>query len=182
MLNHLAKILLFFVCALLITACHKAAELDNTQALKLLSTSNILPGYTVSMVTNNPNAHGKDPSGWRCADKQHLVDADVVTCNESGRSGVYLKFTDKGKNLLIGKPWGDGTLRNARVIAVSQHINKVENIQLVDETHAIVHYTWTYDEHTPFSNDQLRKTIALNIPQTNQVSMVIDDDQWVIEQ
>jgi hypothetical protein len=133
------------------------------------------------MVTNNPNARGKDSKGWNCDDKKPLVDAGVVSCKESGRSGVYLKFTNEGKKLLVGKPWGDSILRNAKVIAVTRRIDEILSIEIIDKTHAIINYAWAYDQHTPFSSDQLKKTIALNVPQIDQVSAILNDKTWTIE-
>lgn len=181
MLNHLTKILLVFSASLILLACHKPPVIDNALAKKLLTSSQISPGYSISIVTNNPNARRDNASGWSCADKKIWVDAGVVTCKKSGRSGVYLTFTSEGKNLLIGTPWGDEIVRNARVIAVSQRINNIESIEMVDKSHAIINYTWVYAQHTPFSNAQLRKAITLNIPQRAQTSAILSDGDWSLK-
>ncbi|PHS72354.1 MAG: hypothetical protein COB22_04925 [Cycloclasticus sp.] len=180
--NHLAKILFIFASSLILLACHKPPVLDNKLALKLLIATQSLPGYSISIVTNNPNGRGQNPTGWNCADKQAWIDEGVVSCKKSGRSGVYLKFTPEGSKLLLAKPWGDKVLRNANVIAVSQRIRDVVSIEMIDNTHAIVNYTWIYDQHTPFSNAQLKKAIALNIPQTEQTSATLKNGEWTIEQ
>jgi len=180
MLNHLTKIWAIILASLLLVACHKAPTLDKALALKLLAPSYASSGYTVNIATNNPQARGKNPTGWSCADKKSLVSSGLALCKESGRSGVYLKFTDEGKKLLVGSPWGDNTLRSARVIAVLQQIEEIQSIQLIDPTHAIINYTWVYHQHTPFSNPQLEKTIALNVPQMAQASAVLNNKEWTI--
>ncbi|KXJ46943.1 MAG: hypothetical protein KUG55_03535 [Cycloclasticus sp.] len=180
MLNHLAKILPIFLISVLLVACHKAPSLDKALALKLLDSSYLSSGYTINLVTNNPHARGKKATGWNCADKKSLVSSGVVLCKESGRSGVYLKFTSEGEKLLVGSPWGDNTLRNARVIAVLQQVDEVQSIEMIDASHAIINYTWLYNQHTPFSNPQLEKTIALNVPQPARASAVLNDNEWTI--
>jgi len=180
MVNHLSKVSLVLIGTLMLFACHKAPVLDNKLALKLLTPSQTV-GYTISIVTNNPNARGKNASGWNCADKENLVELGVATCHKSGRSGSYLKFTVQGKKLLVGSPWGDEVLRNARVIAVTQSVQKVQSIELVDPSHAIINYTWAYDQHTAFSNEQLKKTITLNVQQSRQASAVLNNKEWIIE-
>ncbi|ORU92492.1 MAG: hypothetical protein A6F70_02945 [Cycloclasticus sp. symbiont of Bathymodiolus heckerae] len=181
MLNHLTKALLVFIGSLVLVACHKAPALTNDLALKLLTSSPTLRGYTISIVTNNPNARGENKNGWGCDDKKELVKSGVVTCKESGRSSTYLNFTAQGKQLLVGEPWGDDVLRNARVIAVSQTIQEIQTLDIIDKSHAIIHYTWVYNKHTPFSNGQLKKVIALNVPQIGQVSVTLKDDRWVLD-
>jgi len=181
MLNHLTKVLFIFISSLLLISCHKAPTLDKKLALSLLTLSNTSSGYAISIVTNNPHARGKNANGWNCSDKKSLIDSNVVTCKESGRSGVYLTFTHEGKKLLLGTPWGDDILRNARVLAVRQHIKEVQSINMIDTSHAIINYTWIYSQHTPFSNAQLQKTIALNIPQIAQVSAVLSKNKWTIK-
>jgi len=180
MLNHPTKIWGTFLACLFLVACHKAPSLDNALALKLLAPAYASSGYTVSIATNNPQARGKKPTGWNCTDKKPLVSSGLALCKESGRSGVYLKFTDEGKKLLVGSPWGDNTLRNARVIAVLQQIEEIQSIQMIDPTHAIINYTWVYHQHTPFSNPQLEKTIALNVPQIAQASAILNNKEWTI--
>jgi len=165
----------------MLLACHKPPVLDSKLAQNLLTTSKILPGYSISIVTNNPNARGANVSGWDCAAKKSWVDAGMVTCKESGRSGVYLKFTPEGKNLLVDTPWGDEIVRNARVIAVSQRINNITSIEMIDKSHAIINYTWVYAQHTAFSNDQLRKAITLNIPQAAQASAILKGSDWSLK-
>lgn len=181
MLNHLTKTLFIFTSSLLLIACHKAPTLDKELALSLLTTSNTSSGYAISMVTNNPHARGKNANGWNCSDKKSLIDSKVVTCKESGRSGVYLTFTNEGKKLLLDSPWGDDVLRNARVLAVLQHIKEIQSIDMIDASHAIINYTWIYNQHTPFSNTQLQKTIALNVPQEAQTSAVLSNNEWTIK-
>ncbi|MEW4981667.1 MAG: hypothetical protein AB1Y26_00340 [Cycloclasticus sp.] len=180
MLNHLSKASLVLIGVLMLVACHKAPVLDNKLALELLTPSQT-SGYTISLVTNNPNARGKNANGWDCADKKNLVELGVVTCKKSGRSGSYLTFTSQGKQLLVGSPWGDEVLRNARVIAVTQSIQEIQSIEMIDPSHAIINYTWAYDQHTPFSNEQLKKTITLNVQQVGQVSAVLNNKEWTIE-
>lgn len=182
MLNHLAKSAAILIVSLILVACHKPLALDNDLAFKLLTSAYENSGYTISMVTNNPHAHGKESSGWNCDDKKAQINAGVINCKNSGRSGVYLKFTSEGEKLLVGKPWGDDVLRNARVIAVTQRIDGVQNIEMIDEEHAIVSYTWVYDAHTPFSNHQLKQIIKLDVPQSTQSSFVLHGKQWVIEE
>jgi hypothetical protein len=181
MLNHPVKTLFVFISCLTLLACHKAPILDNTLALKLISASRTHAGYPISVVTNNPNAHGDDARGWNCADKQSLIDSAVVTCKKVGRSGVYLKFTREGKKLLLGNPWGDAILRNARVIAVSQRIQDILSIEMIDASHALVNYTWVYNQYTPFSSSSLKELIALNVPQTEQISIILKRKKWLIE-
>jgi len=182
MLNHLTKLLFIFLVGLMLAACHKAPILDNELALKLLAKSPSLRGYAVNIVMNNPYAHGENGSGWTCNNKKTLIDAAVVTCEEAERSGVYLTFTNEGKQLLVGKPWGDDTLKNARVVAVSQAVQSIQSIEMSDKSHAVVHYTSAYEKHTAFSNAQLKKVIPLNIPKTAQKSFTLVDDQWVIDE
>ncbi|HIF18564.1 MAG TPA: hypothetical protein EYG50_00245 [Cycloclasticus sp.] len=181
MLNYSAKLLFVFISCSLLIACHKAPVLDNKLALKIVTANYTSSGYAISIVTNNPNARGEDSRGWNCDDKQAWVDAGVVSCKKAGRSGVYLKFTPVGEKLLIGKPWGDDILRNTRVIAVSQSIQDITSIELVDESHAIVNYSLVYDHYTPFANSQLKATIALNVPQIKQASIILKGDEWLID-
>jgi len=181
MLNYLARLLFIITVCASLFACHKPPTLDEKLALSLLMKANIRPGYAVNMVTNNPHARGKKAQGWNCSDKQPLIDALVVTCKNSGRSGVYLSFTHEGKKLLLGKPWGDETLRNARVIAVRQKIKDIQSIHLMNNTHAIISYSWVYHQHTPFSNPQLKKLIALDVPQPAQASATLINNQWTIQ-
>jgi hypothetical protein len=181
MLNHLAKILCIFVVSLTLFACHKPAVLDKKLALNILITSHVLPGYTINIVTNNPHARREKASGWNCADKQAWVDAGVVNCKNSGRSGVYLKFTTEGKKLLVDDFWGNEVVRNAKVIAVSQHINDVSSIEMINNAHALINFTWIYDQHTAFSNAQLQKDILLNVPQTAQVPAILKNGEWTLK-
>jgi hypothetical protein len=182
MLNHPVKLLFVFISCSLLIACHKAPVLDNKLALKIISAQQTPSGYTISIVTNNPNARGDNARGWNCNDKQAWVDAGVVSCKKAGRSGVYLKFTTEGKALLMGKPWGDDILRNARVLAVAQSIQDIVSIEQVDKSHAIVNYSLIYDHYTPFANSQLKNIIRLNVAQTKQASIVLKDDEWLVEQ
>ena len=181
MLKHYNKTLLIITSCLMLLACHKPPVLDNTLALSILNDPEHLSGYAISMVTNNPNAHGKNANGWTCADKQPIIDADLVVCKTSGRSGIYLKFTDEGKKLLIGKTWGDQSTRNARVTAVIQQALDINDISLIDKTHAIVSFNSAYVKHTAFSNAQLKHLIPLNVPKNNQANFVLIDKQWHIE-
>ena len=181
MFNYPVKILIIFISSLMLLACHKPPVLDNKLALNILTKSQTLLGYSISIITNNPKARGLKPSGWNCEDRQEWVDAGVVACKNSGRSGAYLKFTAEGRKLLLGSSWGDKVLRNAKVIAVTQNVLDVLSVEFIDESHAIIKYTWAYDQHMPFSNEQLKKTIALNVPRAEQVSVILDDDEWLVE-
>lgn len=181
MLKHYRKTLIIFASCLTLLACHKPPVLDNALALSILNDPEHLSGYVVSIVTNNPKAHAKDASGWTCADKQPIIDAGLAVCKTSGRSGVYLKFTDEGKQLLVGNTWGDSTTRNARVIAVIKQVQDVNSITMADKTHASVSYSSAYIEHTAFSNTQLKSLIPLNVSTTGHANFVLVDKQWRIE-
>jgi hypothetical protein len=180
MLNQLGRIILIFTACLALLACHKPPILDTNLALSVLNSPDKLSGYAVSIVTNNPNAHGENARGWTCSDKQVLADTNLAECKTAGRSGVYLKFTDEGKKLLIGKPWGDANLRNARVIAVKQQVQTIDAINMSSKTHAIVDYTSAYTEHTPFSNTHLKKLLILGVPQKKQAEFILTDKEWVL--
>jgi len=182
MLNHLTKMLFVFLGSLMLVACHNAPILDKKSATKLLTRSPSLSGYTINMVINNPNARGENSSGWSCDDKQGLIDAGVVQCKEAGRSSDYLTFTNKGKRLLIGKPWGSATQRNAKIIAVSQTIQEIQSLEIIDDSHAIIHYTWVYNKHTPFSNAYLKEIIALDVPHAEKKTLTLVDDRWVLDE
>lgn len=181
MLNHPRKILLIIASCITLIACHKPPILDKSLALSILNDPQNLSGYTINMAINNPHARGKNASGWNCADKQALIDADLVSCNTAGRSGVYLEFSDEGKKLITGSPWGDETLRKVHVIAVTQAIQKINTIEMIDKTHATVSYDQIYSEHTPFSNDALKRQIPLNLSHVGQANFVLIDDEWVIQ-
>ncbi|PCH84748.1 MAG: hypothetical protein COB26_04355 [Piscirickettsiaceae bacterium] len=181
MLKHYSKTLIIIASCLTLLACHKPPVLDNALTLSILNDPEHLSGYTVSMVTNNPTAHGNHASGWTCADKKTIIDAGLAVCKTSGRSGVYLKFTDEGKRLLVGNTWGNSTTRNARVTAVIQQVQDINDISMVDKTHAIVSFNSAYVKHTAFSNTQLKSLIPLNVPKTGQANFVLIDKQWRIE-
>jgi len=182
MLNHPTKMLFIFLGSLMLIACHNAPTLDNKLATKLLTRSPSLSGYAINMVINNPNARGENSSGWSCDDKQNLIDAGVVRCEEAGRSSDYLTFTSKGKRLLVGKPWGNTTVRNARVIVVSQALQEIQSIEMIDDAHAVVQYTWAYNEHTPFSTAYLKSVIALNTPHAEQKKLTLVDGKWILDE
>lgn len=181
MLNHPTKALIGFISFFILSACHKPAVLDNSLALSILNHSQQKMGYAVNIVSNNPNAHDDKASGWTCADKADWIEAEVVKCKKSGRSGVYLTFSDKGKRFLIGETWGSSDVRNARVLAVTRRAQSVNSITLIDKNKAKVSYNWVYDEHTPFSNDRLRKLIPLNVANTDEANFMLIDKQWVID-
>lgn len=181
MLNHPVKLLFIFISSVLLIACSDTPHLNDKLALKTLSDKQITPGYIISMVTNNPNARGSDASGWDCSDKQTFIDASLVNCQEAGRSGVYLEFTAKGKQLLVGKPWGTSSLRNARVVAVTQSIQGIHAIKYIDESHATITYSIIYDGYTPFATNYLKSTIKLNDPQIKKANFVLKKDQWKLE-
>tara|TARA_R110002095_G_scaffold50644_2_gene44367 strand:+ start:274 stop:822 length:549 start_codon:yes stop_codon:yes gene_type:complete len=181
MLNHVAKALIGFISCFILSACHKPAVLDDSLALSILNQSQQKMGYAVNIVSNSPTARDKKISGWSCADKADWVGAGVVKCNKSGRSGVYLTFTTKGKKLLIGELWGNSGVRNARVLAVTRHAQSINAITLINKNKAKVSYNWVYDKHTPFSNDHLKKLIPLNAPKTGEANFILRDKQWKIE-
>ncbi|PCI21948.1 MAG: hypothetical protein COB62_02270 [Piscirickettsiaceae bacterium] len=181
MLNHHHKVLLIIACCLTLIACHKPPVLDETLVLEILNNSNKASGYAISLVTNNPHALGTNARGWTCVDKQKIIDAGLVICKKSGRSGVYLKFTDEGKKLIVDKPWGDSTLRNARVIAVSQQVEKINSIEMLDKSHATVSYTSSYNEHTPFASDTLKKLIPLNTAKAGTANLSLVDKEWMLQ-
>jgi hypothetical protein len=180
MLNHPIKFLIILISCSVLFSCHKAPVLDKSLALKILSQSQDKSGYAISIASNNPHAHGDNARGWTCEDKQNLVEAEVAKCKKSGRSGVYLSFTDKGKEFLLGQPWGDSNIRNARVIAVTKHIQSITSVDLLNKTKASVAYVWAYNQHTPFSNDQLKKLIPLHAPHSEVVDFILTDDKWAI--
>jgi hypothetical protein len=94
---------------------------------------------------------------------------------------VYLLFTDKGKQFLIGEPWGNSNVRNARVLAITRRVQSINSISSIDKNKAKVSYSWVYDEHTPFSNDQLRKLIPLNVAKTDEANLILIGKQWAID-
>lgn len=181
MLNQLSKSILIFTGCIALVACHKPPVLDKELALSLLNASGEVEGYSVSIVTNNPNARGTDASGWTCTDKKDIIDADIVQCKNSGRSGVYLTFTDAGKDLLVGQPWGDYKLRNARVIAVKQAITSIESIQMTSKKEATVTFSTVYSEHTPFASAYLQQLMPLNIPKIRQLTFRLVGKEWGIK-
>ncbi|MEH6502293.1 MAG: hypothetical protein V7682_00180 [Cycloclasticus sp.] len=181
MLNHVAKALIAFISCLILSACHKPAVLDESLALSILKQSQQEMGYAVNIVTNNPTARDKKTSGWTCADKVDWIEAGVVKCKKSGRSGVYLSFTTKGQQFLTTKPWGSSDVRNARVLAVTRRVQSINSISSIDKNKAKVSYSWIYDEHTPFSNDQLKKLIPLNVVKTDEANFILIGKQWVID-
>jgi len=181
MIKHSSKILFIITSCITLISCSNSSTLYEELALSMLNDPQKPSGYAVSMVSNNPRARGENASGWTCKDKQILIDAGVVTCKESGRSGVYLDFSDEGKKLMIGEPWGDTTLRNVRVIAVKQIAQQITAIKMADDSHATVSFDRIYSEHTPFSNHVLQKLIQLNTPQKAQTNFTLIDNEWVIQ-
>jgi len=181
MLNHPVKLLFIFISSILLIACSDTPNLNNKLALKTLSDKQTTPGYIISIVTNNPNARGSDARSWDCSDKQQWIDAKLVNCQEAGRSGVYLEFTTKGKKLLAGEPWGTSSLRNARVVAVTQSIQTIRAIKYIDETHALITYSLIYDNFTPFATNYLKSTIKLNEPQIKKANFVLTNNKWKLE-
>ena len=181
MLNHSKKVLALIISSLVLTACHKAAVLDKKLALEILQQRNT-PGYTINIVSNNPNAYAKDASGWTCEEMKQVTNAGLADCQTAGRSGAYLTFTESGKQLLVGEPWGDSNLRNARVVAVSKRIHSIDSINFTNKTSATVNYSWVYDQYTAFASEPLKKLIPLNNPQSAIATMVVISKQWQIKQ
>ena len=181
MVNQLSKIVLIITGCLILLACHKPPVLTKELALATLNSPDKPSGYAVSIVTNNPNAHGKDARGWTCSEQQTVIDANLAECKTSGRSGVYLKFTNEGEKLLVGKPWGDANLRNARIIAVIQQVQTIDAIRMTSTTQATVDFTSAYTEHTPFSNSHLQKLLVLGAPQQKQAELILEDKKWVLK-
>jgi len=181
MLNHSSKVLALIISSLLLTACHKAATLNDKLALEILQLRNT-PGYAINIVSNSPKAYAKDSLGWTCEDMIKITNAGLANCQTAGRSGAYLTFSESGKQLLIGEPWGDTNLRNARVIAVSKSIHSINSINFTSNTSATVNYNWVYDQYTAFASEPLKKLIPLNTPQSATVAMVVVDREWQIKQ
>ncbi|MEW5057857.1 MAG: hypothetical protein AB1Y25_09535 [Cycloclasticus sp.] len=180
MFNHSSKILMLCLSSLLLTACHKAAILDDKLALETLR--QLQPaGYAINIVSNNPNAYAQTPSGWQCSDMQAAVDAELVNCHTAGRSGAYLSFTENGKKLIVGEPWGDSNLKNARVIAVSKRIESINSISFTSKTSATVNYNWVYQQYTAFASEPLKKLIPLNTLQSATTKIVLLNKQWQIQ-
>jgi len=181
MLNHSNKVLALIISSLILTACHKAATLDNELALKILQQRNT-PGYAINIVSNNPNAYAKDASGWTCEEMENITQAGLADCQAAGRSGAYLTFTESGKKLLIGEPWGDSNLRNARVVAISKRIQSIDSIVFITKTTATVSYRWVYDQYTAFASEPLKKLIPLNHLQSATIAMVVVNKQWQVKE
>jgi len=180
MLNQSNKVFALIISSLILTACHKAAILDDKLALEALQQSNT-PGYAINIVSNNPNAYAKEANGWTCKEMKKITQAGLVDCQTAGRSGAYLTFTDSGKQLLIGEPWGDSNLRNARVVAISKRIQSIDSIDFINKTTATVSYSWVYDQYTAFASEPLKNLIPLNHPQAALATLVVVNKQWQIK-
>jgi len=181
MLNQARQALMLLIASVLLVACHKPPILDNDLALETLRQQANYRGYATNIVSNNPNAYGKNASGWTCADQSSIVEAGLASCEKSGRSGAYLHLSDSGKKLLIGQPWGDSNLRNARVIAITPQIESVDAINFSTKSKAEVSYTWSYERYTAFATEPLKKLIPLNAAQRSIATLVLIDKQWHLQ-
>lgn len=181
MLNQTSQALMLLIASILLVACHKPPILDKDLALKTLRQQVSFQGYATNIVSNNPKAYGKNASGWTCADQLHIIETGLANCEKSGRSGAYLQLTDSGKKLLIGQPWGDSNLRNARVIAITPQIESVDAINFSTKTKANISYTWSYDRYTAFATEPLKKLIPLNAAKRGIATLVLIDKQWHLQ-
>ena len=180
MLKRSNKAITLIACSLVLIACHRADTLDDKLALKLLQQDNT-PGYAINIISNNPNAYAKDARGWTCEDMKAITQAGLANCETAGRSGAYLAFTPSGKKLLVGEPWGDSYLRNARVVAISQQIQSIQSIDFINKTSATVSYTWAYDQYTAFATETLKALVPLNTTQSATATMHVVNKQWEIK-
>lgn len=178
------KSVLFFILISsisILTACHKPDELTKELALKTLNSSGTYANYSVVITTNNPFAFAESPKGWDCDDKKQLIDAGMVTCETAGRSAVYLEFTSDGKKLLVGTLKGNSTFRTAQVIAAIRNTTSVESIEFTDKTHALVHYTSSYTEYTPFASIEVKALVPLNVPLKSTAEFALEGRTWVLQ-
>lgn len=169
------KILIALLPIFLIVAC-SSEKLDRERALQLLQENHKSQSATYNIFTSDPTYAKRMLDAGLESDGLLKVQR-TQNLNEAGQP--LITFTEKGKAYLVRQTEEDKKDNVQRVKIADEAIEEVTGIQEVEgEKKAVVEYTTTYKNATPFA--KLSK-LKLDGKESHKSTFVLYDDGWRLE-